>query len=98
MGTERAAQTATLLQNGKVLIAGGFNSTGFSRQRKSYGYATEQWRGCSSQEEVLTFFSLLLGLRNCTSSAGQSSADFYLGAIDFRFEINQNMQNCGEPA
>jgi hypothetical protein len=27
MGTERASQTATLLPNGKVLIAGGFNST-----------------------------------------------------------------------
>jgi hypothetical protein len=36
MGTERAAHTATLLANGKVLISGGFNSTNVLASAEAY--------------------------------------------------------------
>ena len=40
MGTERAAHTATLLTNGKVLITGGFNNTGNLATAEIYDPAT----------------------------------------------------------
>src|SRR5437773_652659 len=43
LGTERASHTATLLPNGKVLVAGGVGSSGISSRAELYDPATETW-------------------------------------------------------
>jgi hypothetical protein len=43
MSTKRYIHTATMLSNGKVLIAGGGNDVGFPTTTELYDYATDQW-------------------------------------------------------
>jgi hypothetical protein len=45
MGTPRAYFTATLLQNGKVLVAGGYDETAVMSTCEIYDPATETWSG-----------------------------------------------------
>jgi len=52
MGTERAAHTATLLANGKVLVAGGFNSTDNLATAELFDPATGTFTAAGAMTEL----------------------------------------------
>jgi hypothetical protein len=53
MATARLGQTATLLQNGEVLVAGGENSTGFPSSAELYNPATGKWTATGNESNTL---------------------------------------------
>src|SRR5262245_698597 len=60
MGNARARHTATLLHNGKVLVAGGFNGTSYLSSAELYDPGTGTWTATGSMGNARDFYTATL--------------------------------------
>ena len=84
LGTARVNHTATLLQNGKVLVAGGSNSSGALASAKLYDPLNETWEATgimgiarSSHAATLLQNGKVLAAGGSNSSGALDSAELY---------------------
>jgi N-acetylneuraminic acid mutarotase len=74
MSTARAAHTATLLANGKVLVAGGFTSaTGLTSSAEIYDPDSDSWSPANNMQQARTSHTATLLENGSILIAGGSS-------------------------
>jgi hypothetical protein len=82
MTTAREGQTATLLQNGEVLVAGGLNSTGFLFSAELYNPATGKWTATGSGRSMSGAHAVLLANGDVFAVGGGGVTDLYNPATE----------------
>jgi hypothetical protein len=84
MSVTRAGHTATLLPNGKVLVAGGWEGGNFANSSAElYDFATRHWIGTGSMATNRAYHTAtLLENGKVLVAGGQASSAWYSGPLD----------------